>query len=509
MDSKCVQFFQNKTILVTGVPGFLAKVFLEKILRVQPDVKRLYLLLRSTDNESAMERFRTEVLEKDLFRVLRNDLGDANLKIVLKKVVPIPGDISVVNLGLKDSDLLQHMWNEIEIIVNVAATTNFDERYDVGLSINTFGPLNVLNFAKKCVKGQLLLHVSTAYVCGEKPGILPEKTFKMGETLNSNGKLVIETEMELMKQKLKELQKQECSEEEIAQSMKDLGMSRATLHGWPNTYVFTKSMGEMLLGNHRENLPLVIIRPTMITSTFSEPFPGWIEGLRTIDSVIVAYGKGRLKCFLADSNSVLDLIPVDMVANAMVMAVAIHAGKSGSQDVYHVGSSCKNPITFGQLHDLAARYFTKSPLVGRDGSPIIVSKGTILSTMSQFSFYMTLRYKLPLQICSLCSAPNRLRSSLRDGIVGSALINYHFSNQGFSSAARKVAFGGVEPVSQPPWRSEQTGTSTAFALPAHPGALGLGYWSINCALALEKESMRMRWWHRFFLFSVFYLKSPS
>lgn len=48
----------------------------------------------------------------------------------------------------------------------------------------------------------------------------------MGETLNSNGKLVIETEMELMKQKLKELQKQECSEEEIAQSMKDLGMSR-------------------------------------------------------------------------------------------------------------------------------------------------------------------------------------------------------------------------------------------------------------------------------------------
>ncbi|CDY21233.1 BnaC03g53910D [Brassica napus] len=94
-------------------------------------------------------------------------------------------------------------------------------------------------------------------------------------------------------------------------------------------------------------------------------------------------------------------IPVDMVANAMVMAVAIHAGKSGSQDVYHVGSSCKNPITFGQLHDLAARYFTKSPLVGRDGSPIIVSKGTILSTMSQFSFYMTLRYKLPLQMLRL------------------------------------------------------------------------------------------------------------
>jgi len=48
----------------------------------------------------------------------------------------------------------------------------------------------------------------------------------MGETLNGHRKLVIETEMELMKQKLKELQKQNCSEEEISQSMKDLGMSR-------------------------------------------------------------------------------------------------------------------------------------------------------------------------------------------------------------------------------------------------------------------------------------------
>ncbi|CAN8277800.1 unnamed protein product [Cochlearia groenlandica] len=399
MGSSYVQFLQNKTILVTGVPGFLAKVFVEKILRVQPNVKKLYLLLRAVDNESAMQRFRNEVLEKDLFRVLRTDLGDENLKdLVSKKVVPVPGNISVDNLGVKDTALLQHMWNEIDIIVNVAATTNFDERYDVGLSINTFGPLNVLNFAKKCVRAQLLLHVSTAYVCGEKSGLLQEKTFEMGETLNGHGRLVIDTEMEIMKQKLKELQKQDCSEEDISRSMKDLGMSRAKLHGWPNTYVFTKSMGEMLLGNRRDKLPLVIIRPTMITSTFSEPFPGWIEGLRTIDSVIVAFGKGRLKCFLADPNSVLDLIPVDMVANAMITAIATHAAKLGSHTVYHVGSSCKNPITFDHIHDLAARYFTKSPLLGRDGSHIIVSKGIILSTMAKFKFYMTIRYKLPLQM---------------------------------------------------------------------------------------------------------------
>jgi fatty acyl-CoA reductase len=56
--------------------------------------------------------------------------------------------------------------------------------------------------------------------------------------------------------------------------------ARAKLYGWPNTYVYTKAMGEMLLGRFRENLPLVIIRPTMVSSTYKEPFSGWIEGVR-------------------------------------------------------------------------------------------------------------------------------------------------------------------------------------------------------------------------------------
>lgn len=54
------------------------------------------------------------------------------------------------------------------------------------------------------------------------------------------------------------------------------------MHGWPNTYVFTKAMGEMLAVNQKDNVPLIIIRPTMITSTNKDPFPGWIEGVRYV-----------------------------------------------------------------------------------------------------------------------------------------------------------------------------------------------------------------------------------
>nr|POE58917.1 isoform 2 of probable fatty acyl-coa reductase 4 [Quercus suber] len=136
-------------------------VFVEKILRVQPNVKMLYLLVRASDSESATQRFHKEVIEKDIFRVLRNNLG-ANLESFLfERVTPISGDIRDENFGIKDSILIEEMWKEIDIVLNSAATTNFDERYDVALGINTYGALHVLNFAKKCIKLKVLLHVST------------------------------------------------------------------------------------------------------------------------------------------------------------------------------------------------------------------------------------------------------------------------------------------------------------------------------------------------------------
>jgi len=39
-------------------------------------------------------------------------------------------------------------------------------------------------------------------------------------------------------------------------------------------------MGEMLVEQLKGNLSVVTIRPTIVTSTFKEPFPGWAEGVR-------------------------------------------------------------------------------------------------------------------------------------------------------------------------------------------------------------------------------------
>ncbi|CAL0333521.1 unnamed protein product [Lupinus luteus] len=129
MDLGRVQhFLQGTTILIIGATGFLAKVFLEKVLRVQPDIKKLYLLLRASNSDIASQRLQNEVIQTDLFRVLRDKWGKDFDSFISQKVVVVAGDISLENFGLENVNLQNEMLEEIDIIVNFAACTKFHER---------------------------------------------------------------------------------------------------------------------------------------------------------------------------------------------------------------------------------------------------------------------------------------------------------------------------------------------------------------------------------------------
>lgn len=69
-----------------------------------------------------------QVVEKDVFRVLKEKWGGNINGLISEKICLVIGNITSPNLGLKDSYLLREMKDEIEIIVNLAATTKFDER---------------------------------------------------------------------------------------------------------------------------------------------------------------------------------------------------------------------------------------------------------------------------------------------------------------------------------------------------------------------------------------------
>jgi fatty acyl-CoA reductase len=60
--------------------------------------------------------------------VLREKFGEDFNSFISRKVEVVAGDVAVENLGIKDNNIKNVMFEEIDLIINSAATTNFDER---------------------------------------------------------------------------------------------------------------------------------------------------------------------------------------------------------------------------------------------------------------------------------------------------------------------------------------------------------------------------------------------
>ena len=241
-----------------------------------------------------------------------------------------------------------------------------------------------------------------AYVCGDRDGLHLEKPIKPGESLLEGKYLDVDAELRLVREAKKELMDASDDEHKKTErkAMKELGIQRARHFGWSNTYVFTKAMGEMVLGQLQGDMPVVIMRPSIITSVREDPLPGWMQGTRTIDTLIIGYAKQNLSCFLGDLSVVVDVIPGDMVANAMMAAIVAHSEEKAPEavPVYHVTSSLRNPVSYSVLYESGRRHFYQNPRVGKDGKVIPTREMRFFPTITQFHLYMMLTFKLPLEV---------------------------------------------------------------------------------------------------------------
>lgn len=84
-------------------------------------------------------------------------------------------------------------------------------------------------------------------------------------------------------------------------------------------------------------MPVVVIRPTMVYSTYKEPFPGWIDVLHAGQIIFLFTGLGVMQEFLMDPHLQVDTVPGDVVVNNMIATAAFEAGQN-KLTVYHVSS---------------------------------------------------------------------------------------------------------------------------------------------------------------------------
>ncbi len=362
-------------LLVTGATGFLAKAFLEKLLRSVDTVGSIHLLIRPRpDRASADDRLWRDVLRSHAFDRLRAALGERFTRLCEQKVRVVSGDLSKDRFGL-DDDAYEALTKRITLVVNSAATVTFDERIDDAIALNTLGPGRLLRFARDC--GNIpFLHVSTCYVCGARSGTIvedfsaPEVARESLPRLPDTGAFDLDGLIASMRTEADQLCGRLGSNTEACRrELIDAGMRRARTYGWNDTYTFTKWIGEQLLVRDRGDVPLVVFRPAIIESSFEEPMPGWIDGLRMADPLIVAIGRGKLNAFPGRPEIAIDLIPVDFVANAMIATLPVGAGAGKGIAVYQCGSSERHPLTVGELMRALVRAFDKRPMSGDDGRP--------------------------------------------------------------------------------------------------------------------------------------------
>ncbi|GIX06422.1 MAG: hypothetical protein KatS3mg115_0825 [Candidatus Poribacteria bacterium] len=402
------QFLRGRNILVTGVTGFLGKPLLEKLLRAVPELGRVYLLIRSQKGGTgrpvpAQERFEREVLAAGAFDRLREEWKGDFERRVREKVCVLNGDIGLPAFGLSPAEY-RRLTETVSVVVNSAAVVVFDERLDYSLQLNAEAPRRLIQFARECREGYLL-HVSTAYVNGPNPDPAPERLIprRSERPEGWRGPLLpddVEAEIQQLLERCRQIEAHAeepavrrqihiqarrlrrmrpalspseavvaARERWLREQLIQLGMAVAKSRGWNDTYTYTKALGEQVLAENRGAVPVAIVRPSIIESSFEEPDAGWIDGLRMADPIIIAYGKGRLPEFPAVPSIQLDLIPVDFVVNAMLVALA-ELGRTGGLQVYQVASGEENPVTFRELYDHTRAHFQRDPMLDRNGRPV-------------------------------------------------------------------------------------------------------------------------------------------
>ncbi|CAN6231640.1 unnamed protein product, partial [Urochloa humidicola] len=157
-------------------------VLIEKILRTNPEVGKIYVIIKAKDTEAALKRLQTEVVDTELFKLLHEIHGKEYHSFIERKLVPVIGDIREANLGIAH-ELADTIQQEVDVIVNSAGNTTFHERYDIAMDINTLAPFRIMSFAQRFERLKLFLHVSTAYVNGERRGVVQEKPFRLGDSI--------------------------------------------------------------------------------------------------------------------------------------------------------------------------------------------------------------------------------------------------------------------------------------------------------------------------------------
>lgn len=279
-------------LLLTGATGFVGMELLARV--VERTGRDVVALVRAADDRAAQARV-DECLRVLLAPDARPPRG---------RVRALAADLQAPGLGLAPITR-ERIAGSISAVVHCAASISFELPLEQARAINVDGTREVVALARRAhERGSLqrFVHVSTAYVAGDRDG-------------------------------------------EVSEYEGDLGQ------GFRNTYERTKLEAEEVV--RAGGLPAAVVRPSIIVG---DSVSGWTQAFNVIYWPLQAFARGLFETVPADPDARVDIVPVDTVAEALLELLRGPL-RSGA---FHVVSGERAP-TNEQLARLACAAFDAPP----------------------------------------------------------------------------------------------------------------------------------------------------
>ncbi|MGF1647602.1 MAG: HAD-IB family phosphatase [Kineosporiaceae bacterium] len=359
-------------LLLTGVTGFVGEALLFRLLRDVPQC-RVSVLVRPKSGQSARDRV-AQLLAKPVFADLPPDTLE-------RRVTVLSGDLADV----------PELPADLDVAIHCAGDVSFDPLVMEAFTTNVVGVRTlldrVLGAARTPDGGHRPLHyvhVSTAYVGGRRRGPVPEAPVEhlvdwraelaaaervsqqcedRSRTAGMLARFLADAERDHNRAGPLAVARaaEELRQAWVTDQRKEVGAERARSLGWTDAYTFTKALGERVVEEVAgPTIPTTVYRPSIIESALRTPHPGWIEGFKMAEPIILAYGRGELPDFPAAPDSVIDIVPVDLVVNSIIAAAA-SPPPIGRPAYFHLSSGARNPLSFRQLEQYVSDYFGRHP----------------------------------------------------------------------------------------------------------------------------------------------------
>lgn len=287
---KIIPMTQKRSVFLTGSTGFIGKELLKSLLVQHPE-DHFHLLIRGRTQHGAQQRFESLVDEV---------CQEAKLSPsgVLPRLHLVEGDISLTNFGLS-SDAYAELSKNIDTIFHSAAHVILEAPYEESKRLNYKGTMECLALARRATASGLFRrfnHISTAFVAGQRKG------------------LILENELD-------------CQQ------------------GFNNNYERVKFEAEMELRSAMPQVPITIFRPSMV---MGHSVTGWTNSFNVLYGPIKFSYLGLLPRVPGNHSARIDTVSIDFIVNALSHLSALPDEKVLGK-TFHLTAGAQQSITVPEL----------------------------------------------------------------------------------------------------------------------------------------------------------------